>query len=337
MFWEYILASMLQMVGPGNSQFSTVDIPHCNKKCQETPACDNKGDWRCSKPIYNKYKHQTLINKFKNKSPEELKPYAFKRYETYEEGLVRYVTIAKAIADVSYKATRNICINKCNTDDCKQNCKRKAYWRWDRKSLAYMMLVIAKNESGFRRDVHSGETGGDCRWEKDGRTVAPGTKGARRVPGTCKSVCLGQVHIGKNKIHKLEGTDLVGIDIESTKRCFDIVARTLTKSRNFCSARHPNHNDWARATFAAYGSGHSCRIPEKKTVIVDGRVIHQYGYLIDGEVVWSNIKPFGIKNKNPIEAGWTKKRSFQFWNHYNATRVLSSKIKQKLQHVDSIK
>lgn len=348
MFWETLLASMVNMVGPGNSLYSTVNISYCDEACQAKVTCENQADWRCSKPKYSHKLHQQLIIKAL-KDPNnaglqftevsaKTRPNAFKRYETKEEGLLRYVTIAKSIDKISAMYTRSICVNKCTDDDCIKKCKKNAPWAGDRRSLALMMTMIARYESGFRRDVHSGEAGGDCTWKKNGRVVSSKTKGAK--PYACRSFCLGQINIGKGTI-RINGNvwkkeNLVGIDSASTNRCFQAVAKILARSRHYCNSSWsgPRQNDWAKATFSAYGSGHACRISAKKYEKKDGKTIALNGYLINGKVVWAPFRPLNANNRTPpIEAAWPGARSSKFWNHYKNQRILDPKLKQEIERL----
>lgn len=346
MLWETLLASMLTMVPPGNSLYSMVNIPFCDKACQELPACEVKSDWRCSKPKYSGRKHQKLITKaledgisFEQAS-KNTRPYAFKRYETKKEGMVRYITIAKSASRVSEIRTRSICTNKCTEDDeeCIKECKKSAPWSWDRKALALMMITIARYESGFRRDVHSGDGAGDCTWKKNGRVVSPKVKGAKMDRNSCRSFCLGQINIGKGSI-RVNGNvwkeaDLVGIDAASTDRCFEAATKILSRSRHYCNSWYsgPRTKDWARATFSAYGSGNACRLSAKKYENKDGTRVTLNGFKVEGKIVWSATRPFNADPKSlPIEAYWTGNRSNKFWNLYRHPRILDPKLKKQLK------
>ncbi len=101
---EAILSLMLSCQQPGQNVYSEVVVE------QDAPAPCDEPSVMCTPPRWSRL-HQGWV-----------------RYETWEEGLPRYWTLAQAIEDVAGKA------------------------RW----LTVALLVSACHEGGFRRDVHSG-------------------------------------------------------------------------------------------------------------------------------------------------------------------------------------
>jgi hypothetical protein len=133
--------------------------------------------------------------------------------EDYTKGFNRYETIAKAL---SYQIHSN-----------GRTTPPKHLWRFT--------LALVYHESGFRRDVHEGignAARGDCNWTgpKDNR---------KRVPGSCRSHCLAQINLGPLQSAKrtIEGwgpKDLIGIDLESTKRCLGVAVRFIDGAYTQC-------------------------------------------------------------------------------------------------------
>lgn len=272
--------------------YSRVEIPYCDTACQTTLLCDNPHDWRCKKPKFEKYLYDRNVSDMMEEqrqtkrwnSYDEMKKEArarsFSRPETYEEALERYVIIAKALYDVSRELSIGTAdpqlLKLCRAeakkgnkpDECKA-LKSSRPWKWRPDQLMWMMATVAKYESGFRRDVHSGEgdaSRGDCQWKynKDhpraGQYAPAWAKNAHRVAGTCRSVCLGQINLGSGRTPGGWGArDLVGIDYDSTKRCLTVAGRHLAVHRSRCS-RSSQATDWVTATFTGYGTGGACKI-----------------------------------------------------------------------------
>jgi hypothetical protein len=348
---------MLKMLMPGHSMFSQVPISICDESCQTKTLCDNPADWRCKKPLYDKDLYEKYLHELGDEKEATLR--SFTRPETFEEGVVRYSIIATAAAEVSEQMTRHLCKKRCDIassnayglcsdvkiedtkqcqDDtenqsnvCYNQCVIDSPWLWTRKEIAYMGLTVLKEESGFRADVHGG-TGpagkGDCKWAYENGAPAPAwAKNAHRVPGTCKSVCLGQINIGEGTIMPWGWTadDLIGVDLASTKRCFSAVTKIMSLSKNQC-LRSQGNKDIAKATFAAYGSGSSCTIRQKKTVLVHQTKQEQYAFQIKEngslKVVWSLVPPDNSVSKEPLEEYWPTKRA----NIFNTFFAQENKI-----------
>jgi len=298
-----LVLSLVNAISPGKSMYSRVEIPYCDASCQDTLLCENEHDWRCKKPKFEKYLYNRNLSDFmdeRRSNPHrwanykeleaEAKAQSFTRPETYEEALERYVIIAKAAYDVSrelsIRAAKDPKLVKFCKSEAKQGrtpdkcraLKSSRPWRWAPNQLMYMMITVAIYESGLRRDVHSGEgfaSRGDCQWEynkghpKFGQRAPAWAKNAHRIPGTCRSVCLGQINLGQGKTpNGWTADDLVGIDYDSTRRCFIVSGRHLAVHRLRCS-RSSQTNDWITATFTGYGTGGSCKInkawPGKRT------------------------------------------------------------------------
>lgn len=333
-FVEMIFAAIISIVAPGQSIYSQVSIDYCDEICQVKPLCNNDSDWKCKPPKFN---NSIYTKKLEAYSPKEAKARSYTRPETYEEGIVRYSIIAQAISDVSENYALNSCKQKCENEQCHQNCMKSALWKGSRKELALMIATVASQESGFRADVHGG-TGsagrGDCKYQyADGTPAQPFAKGASPIPGTCKSVCLGQINIGNGTTAQgWKAADLVGVDLESTKRCFTVVAQNLARSRAYCNRL--SGGDWAKGTFAAYGSGSSCTISQKRQISISGIRTTQYAYKVkeDGKIkiVWGVVPPDNAISKSPAEAAWPSVRSKIFWDQMTHTKSLSDKNKSLL-------
>jgi hypothetical protein len=143
--------------------------------------------------------------------------------ETYDAGLERYRIIAEAVADVVFDPYREF----------EWSTPNDAMWRY--------MIAIMFHESGFRADVHSGigaRARGDCQ-----------TKHGVRF---CHSWCLGQILLGKRKLAKTgwSGEDIIGTDIDSTRRCVATIADYVDRSYRVCSRQLLHRSS---CVFAVYG------------------------------------------------------------------------------------
>ena len=378
-FAQQILAVLINLISPGKTIYSRVPIDVCDEQCQKTPLCDNISDWKCKSPQFEKKLYEKLLLNYTTESVDEAMKIArfrsFTRPETYEEGLVRYAIIAQAIANISQSATRHLCLQKCKDiaattcdessaetlEKCKEQspkdyitcsnaCKTNAPWSWSRAELALMTAVVINQESGFRADVHGG-TGslgrGDCTWKySNGKKAAAFAKNAKPDPSTCRSYCLGQINIGTGKTSRgWAANDLVGIDLASTERCVTTVADYLSRSRNLCTKWNASSGNWPKATFAAYGSGASCRIFEKKIVKMEGKRVTQYAYKVSvngkTETVWAPFPPDNALSKDPVEASWPSTRAgiYQtyFTRYTNQSLVLNDSEQKLLENPDLVK
>ncbi len=159
---------------------------------------------------------------------------AFVRPETAEEARARLEVIARAIETASAEATT-------------AEPGERPLWPWPRRELVAGLLAIARHESGLRRDVHEGvghAALGDC---------SRGRDGVRR----CRSVCLVQVQTGGLDTRRGAwlGRDLVGLDVDSTRRCLTAGAELLARARWSCAR---SSEAWFAPSVALYGSGVSC-------------------------------------------------------------------------------
>lgn len=315
---EALLAGMISIMPPGFSMYSQVPIAYCDEHCQETKLCDDPSKWRCRKPRLDYVVWQDMttdlvdnLNMPFEEAREKAKFISYTRPETYDEGLVRYVIIATTLWDESLRMNQPYCKSQCNQQKfenekehyaCHKSCRKASSWRWSRKELAWLTMVVYGKESGFRADVHGGVTPqglGDCTWKRKGRWAKAASPGAHPILSTCRSFCLGQANVGRRGYvtyngNRWSGFDLVGIDYESTKRCTTIAMRNLSRARLYCTGRlAPIATDWAAATLSGYGTGGS-------------------------------IAAGGCSSKR------LTKRSATFWRQYNHPRDLTDKVKVRL-------
>ena len=204
---ELILAAMISLQPPGNSAYSLVPVDaECAKttECRDAappPPCDN---YLCEKKAFL--------------APGHGKTGTYFRYETPAQGKERYLVIAEAIANETQKAV----------DDGR--------WPGPPEELAAYVTSIVFNESGFRRDVHSGK--------------GPNSKGDNN-----RSYCLGQILLGEWR--RAEGTekimwngkDLVGVDPEHTSRCIGVVVNFAARAKYPRCGKHTT----STCVFAGYG------------------------------------------------------------------------------------
>lgn len=152
--------------------------------------------------------------------------------EQADAGLKRYKTISKAIAAETKSAT-----------------------------VGRYLVAAFYHESGFREDIHAGigsAARGDCKWT--GKRIGKG----KRIPGTCRSVCLGQmlfdpphrsIRVGGKRYKQ---SDLVGTDLQSTRRCARVSSTLIRRALKRCSGDHP------LCVFGTYGG---VRIPSRSKLI----------------------------------------------------------------------
>lgn len=140
--------------------------------------------------------------------------------------------VAALSESMAWKKTPG-CKSYGKTDDFQCKLLRKARpWTGSSAELRRILLASMYRESGFRRDIHSGigpMARGDC------KTDAHGT----RIPGSCRSHCLGQVLIDRRKGTPVDGympDDLVGLDLPATGRCLKATIREMSHARSFCWA-----------------------------------------------------------------------------------------------------
>ncbi len=346
---QLILSTLLAIVSPGQSIYSQVPIKYCDDVCQTKPLCADP-TWRCRPPRFNGQLYSRYLTEYNKTLPTdqamaEAKKRSYTRPETYKEGLVRYTVAARAIAEVATEMTLTECKRQCTDETCHKTCSSNATWKGSRKELALMIAVVVSQEAGVRADVHggSGPAGrGDCSYQDpEGKPAAPTAKNARIIPGSCRSVCLGQINIGNGKTPQgWTAEDITGIDLASTKRCLTATAYVLSRSRAYC-ARSLKSKNWAKSTFAAYGSGNSCTINQKKLVNINGAKITHYAYQVKDEsgklaTVWAVVPPDNATNRKPLESPWPARRSQLFWQYMRTPKPLDPKINEISQETDFI-
>jgi hypothetical protein len=192
-----ILAIMLSMLTPGGSTYSQTVVPRGSVTACPAPLTSFSP--LCRAPRYNPLWGQG----------------AWTRAETRGEALVRWHLIAKTIGEVSSNPPKG--------------------WRGSPDLMARTILSITRNESGWRRDVHSGIG-----------------KRARGDGG--RSVCLGQIMKTRRFWKSPRGYrhgSLVGLSRAATRRCLETVADYLAHaSKRVCGqAMRP------ACLFSAYGGG----------------------------------------------------------------------------------
>ena len=215
---QAVLASMLFILAPGQSPYSLVKVDACDAQCQKTPLCKPASKLLCRPPFWSGH-HKSFV-----------------RMENYQEGLERYATVAKVVAALSESmAWEKIpgCKPYGKTDDFQCKLLRQARpWTGPSAELRRILLASMYRESGFRRDIHSGVgpmARGDCKTDAHGQ----------RIPGSCRSHCLGQVLIDRRKGTPVDGfmpDDLVGVDLPATGRCITATIRELSQARSHCLA-----------------------------------------------------------------------------------------------------
>lgn len=203
---EAILAAMLALgPGPGQSIYSQIEVSegaplvalrtfdvdgtkvraytHWQPDEALPAQCAQPKNVACRRPLFQR----------------ELK--RWQRPETYAEGLVRYWTIAKAIASQP-------------------------------KDVHPFAVVIVRHESGFRRDVHAGENHRPFRQttkhEDEGHSWCLGQIMIGRKPTSL---------VPWKGFAKTKAIDLVGTSQARTNRCLKVVGSRLTDIARSCRRR----------------------------------------------------------------------------------------------------
>ena len=233
MLHEALLAGIIGLAPPGQSPYSVVPAPECGDNPLR-PACTSspKPAWS---PLYS----------------------AFVRQESRDEGLRRYLDIAKAIEKVAEDATK-----PTKVDDVEQ----PAMWPWAAEDLARSLATIAFHESGLRRDVQTGigkSALGDCGYY-NAKGVKVGAEEARVTSAQylCRSVCLVQINTGglTGTRYGVTGKEMVGLDRASIEKCFAAGARAFSNARGRCAPTRTA--DWFKKAIASYGTGKACETEE---------------------------------------------------------------------------
>ncbi len=233
MLFEAVLAGIIGLAPPGQSPYSVVPLPDCGDSPLK-PACSlsPKPTWS---PLYG----------------------AFVRQENREEGLRRYLEIARAIEKVAEAATKPTTVDEV---------EQPAMWPWAAEDLARSLATIAYHESGLRRDVQTGigkSALGDCGYY-NAKGVKVGAEEARATSAQylCRSVCLVQINTGglTGSRYGVTGKEMVGLDRASIEKCFAAGARAFSNARGRCAATRTA--DWFKKTIASYGTGKACETEE---------------------------------------------------------------------------
>ena len=153
-------------------------------------------------PVPCEHKHSPLCRKPWYSTAHK----SYVRVETAAEARKRWTMIAGVASDVTAK----------------------------RAHLLPFMLTVTYHESGaWRRDVHEGVgkwSRGDCLTRKrNGRDVP--------IPGTCRSICLGQIMKTKRTWKTERGyrhESLAGLSRKATRRCLVTVADYLDGVHKRC-------------------------------------------------------------------------------------------------------
>jgi len=236
MDWQTILAALIFLQAPGKSIYSRVEVSEgsafavlgdVNKSTafkllqdDEIPnQCKQQGNVACSKP--------SLLDVSYNGTNIRT---AWQRTETYDEGVLRYATIAKSIHAELTDPDRG--------------------WSFPVGQSWRFLVTIAYHESGFRRDIHSGLGSaalGDCDWT--------GPRGKRkRVKGSCRSHGLFQTlfdHPSRKRIKGYLARQIVGTSAERTRRQVFIAATHLDRLHAYCTSHGPR--PFHGCVFASYG------------------------------------------------------------------------------------
>ncbi len=108
----------------------------------------------------------------------------------------------------------------------------------DRRHVLPFLLTVMLFESRYRLDVHSGALRGDCKLTKKGR----------RIPGTCKSICLTQIRKTRRNWKSSRGyshESLAGTSRIATFRC-------LVTAADFLEQMHKRCHGGAQCVFGNY-------------------------------------------------------------------------------------
>jgi hypothetical protein len=114
--------------------------------------------------------------------------------------------------------------------------------RMSTRELTAATLTVWYGETRFALGIHAR---GESRFSQD----------------VGKARCLGQVHVS-GLVSRPEWDNLVGADLESTRRCARATLRVLKAMARYCEMYNPSLQGLARV-FGAYGSGQGCRATEQ--------------------------------------------------------------------------
>jgi hypothetical protein len=247
---------MLEARPPGDTYFSVVPVPQCDG----AEVCEGA-------------KRSTFYD-------------SWVRQETYEEGKVRYVTLAtaeeRAIEQVLCVRLDGTQIDGCRPEPVALDKKSKKLLFGPRVAVA-ALTGLSIPESGLREDVQVGR-GFAKKCPKGGPPAIPGVCGPSddggqgRGPGG--EACVAQIHptigwrfadgdpgvlarakAGDKTAREAVMQSLVGLDAASIERCWRTSLRMLLHSKAHCDwalAKSKVQADWDFAMFSMYGTGNSC-------------------------------------------------------------------------------
>lgn len=109
----------------------------------------------------------------------------------------------------------------------------------DSRALAAATLTLWYGETRFAYEVHAL---GTSRWGQD----------------IGKARCLGQLHQSR-LVPEDEWSQMVGADLESTRRCARATMRVIVAMSRYCKISVANETSMA-LVFGAYGSGRGCMV-----------------------------------------------------------------------------
>lgn len=283
--WQQLLALMLTHVAPGGSHLSVEVMPECGES-KESPTCDvtspvcegsdpDRDGVLCGPPFWSDWYG------------------AWVRFEQRSTAAERYIVLAKSLAS---SAERLLCVGRgettCSGEDCEPECT-PIRWGWDRhakrnrgspRSLAYIGLAAAIQESGLREDVRMGR--GQARKGKgvDYNPHADSMTGQGRGPGNeigemqvmPKMACRFAPWLDENEKKRCldvpsyrheVAESMLGMERTAIDRSFTVGLMMLAHSREYCRAigqlgddEYPDtiFGHWSWSTFAYYGTGKSC-------------------------------------------------------------------------------
>jgi hypothetical protein len=231
-----ILALMIGLQSPGKSPYSRIVLEECDEKCQSTPVCDEPAIW-CRPPRWS-----ARLQKFV-------------RYESFDEGVMRYLDIADVVRAASEEMVwqpHDTCAapgtEKPEDGKACEKLRRDRPFVGSSRRLQLLLTTVAYFESTYRRDVHAGTTRGDCDYKTvNGKRVV--------IDGSCRSHCLGQVKLeGKERTKR--GHDkhrIVGLSRGATARCVSTVVDRLAVARNVCVKNRPGTVAHPACILGVYG------------------------------------------------------------------------------------
>lgn len=227
-----LLALAIAQTPPARSPYSLEVMPACGQdpkapQCDLVPVCD-KPVLSCRPP-----KWSSALG-------------AWVRYESRETGVLRYRTIAEAIAQTATQLTD--CIRK-GDPAC-----AGIQWSDGPRSLAVAALTVAIFESSLREDIQFGRKRGAA-GESCLIQVMP-SQAPRHASwlGEAERERIARDPEAREAFAK----SLLGDSPQALSRCFEIGMRMLAQSRSACSK---SPRGWPFGMFSMYGTGATCSAP----------------------------------------------------------------------------